>query len=46
MSPSCTSPPTVPVTATVPPASAALTMLSAVMASRVMLATGATVSTV
>ena len=41
----CTSPPTVPVTATVPPASAALTMLSAVMASRVMLATGASVST-
>ena len=36
MSPLCTSPPTVPVTATVPPASAALTMLSAVMASTVM----------
>ena len=34
MSPSWTSPPTVPVTATVPPASAALRMLSELMASR------------
>ena len=38
VSPSWTSPPTVPVTATVPPASAALTMSSAVMASSVMVA--------
>ena len=35
---SWTSPPTVPVTATLPPASAALRMLSAVMASTVMVA--------
>ena len=41
MSPSWTSPPTVPVIATVPPASAALTMLSAVMASSAIVGAGA-----
>ena len=40
MSPSWTSPPTVPVTATVPPASAALRTLSGVMALSVMLGRG------
>ena len=41
-----TSPPTVPVMATLPPASAALMMLSAVILSNVMSALGAAVSTV